>query len=417
MSASTPTIVAIDAMMVLDSRGIPTVRAWVRLSDGTLAVASAPSGKSKGKAEKAELRDAGRPFGGRGVGVAVEKIRGPIAGCLAGHSIADPAAIDRTLVDLDGSDDRSNLGANAMVAVSMAVWRAAAASRRQPLWKALTQPGARANPIPLFNVINGGAHASGGLRLQEFMLVPHGFKTAAERIRCGAEIYAELRNCFSEAGMSTTVGDEGGFVFTHGGVRSAIALLRRAIERAGYAVGEQVSLAIDAAANSFCDAEGIYSPEPGLSLTTEQMCSWWTDLVDNEPIVMLEDPLDEDDPGGWRLLTHALGSRVILVGDDIFVTDAVKIKRAVRDGLANAALLKVNQIGTVSETFDAWREAKAGSYQTVVSHRSGETCDSFISDLATGIGSEYIKSGAPARSERVEKYNRLLEIEREMEDT
>ena len=410
-------IIGIEAMMILDSRGTPTIRATTRLSDGSIGIASAPSGKSTGKSEKVELRDGGVPFGGRGVRKAVENISGPIAGCLSGHSVADLAALDRALVDLDGTDDRSNLGANAMVAVSMSVWRAAARSRREPLWRTLAQHDTVAYPLPLFNVVNGGAHAPGGLRLQELMLVPHGLKTLGERIRCGAEVYDALRSCFADEGLATSVGDEGGFVYTGKYIFDTIALLLRAIERAGYTVAEQVSLAIDAAANGFRNADGTYSPEVGTTLSNEQMCAWWVELVDSAPIVMLEDPLEEDDLEGWRLLTHLLGNRVTIVGDDVFVTDAARIRRAVREGIANAALLKPNQIGTVSETIDAWRAARAGDYRTVVSHRSGETCDAFISDLAIGLGSEYLKAGAPARAERVEKYNRLLEIEREAEGT
>lgn len=407
-------IESIDAMEILDSRGSPTLRVFTRLSDGSVGVASAPSGKSTGKRESVELRDGGSAFSGRGVQNAVDNVRGPIATRLIGQRINDPVAIDRALVELDGTTDRSRLGANATVAVSMSVWRALAQWNHEPLWKTLAQNPPNGQPIPLFNVINGGAHAAGGLQLQEFMLVPHGLPTTRDRIRCGAEVYAELRTCFAEAGMSTGVGDEGGFVYTGQRVRDAISLLRAAIERSGYRVGDQVSLAIDAAANGFRNDDGTYSPETGMRLSSEQMCDWWCELVESEPIVVLEDPLHEDDIKGWSLLTRRLGSHITIVGDDIFVTDPSRVRRAVYDGIANAVLLKPNQIGTVSETIEAWREARRGFYKTVVSHRSGETCDAFISDLAVGIGSDYLKAGAPARSERVEKYNRLLEIEREM---
>ncbi|MDE2482050.1 MAG: phosphopyruvate hydratase [bacterium] len=409
-----PTIALIDALQILDSRGSPTIRVFTQLSDGSAGIASAPSGKSTGKAEKLELRDRGGAFSGRGVLNAVENVRGLVGRYFYGRDASDPAEIDRALVELDGTADRSNLGANAMVAVSMAIWRAVAQSRSQPLWKTIAQDWDHNLPVPLFNVVNGGAHASNGLPLQEFMLVPHGLPTTSERIRCGAEVYAQLRSGFAEAGMSTGVGDEGGFIFTGRRVADAIELIIRAIERGGYDVGGEVSLAIDAAANGFRNDDGTYSPERGMKLTSEELCEWWCALVDSAPVVMLEDPFHEDDARGWGMLTRRLQSHITLVGDDIFVTDQARIHRAVLDGIANAALLKPNQIGTVSETIDAWAEARRGGYKTVVSHRSGETADTFISDLAVGIGSEYLKSGAPARSERVEKYNRLLEIEREM---
>jgi enolase len=409
-----PMIESIDAMEILDSRGSPTVRVFTRLTDGSLGVASAPSGKSTGARESIELRDGGSAFGGRGVQNAVGNVRGPISALLRGQRTGDPTMIDRMLVELDGTLNRSRLGTNATVAVSMSVWRALAISNAEALWKTLAQNTSSTLPVPLFNVINGGAHAEGGLHIQEFMIVPHGFSTVRDRVRCGAEVYAELRLCFAEAGMPTSVGDEGGFVFTGSVVRDAISLLCKAIERAGYRVGQQVSLAIDAAANGFRNEDGTYSPEVGLRLSSSDMCDWWSHLVEQAPIIILEDPLHEDDVKGWDRLTRRLGSHITLVGDDIFVTDPVRVRRAIYDGLANGVLLKPNQIGTVSETIDAWREAVRGGYKTVVSHRSGETCDTFISDLAVGIGSDYIKAGAPARSERVEKYNRLLEIEREM---
>jgi len=408
------TILSVDAMAILDSRGSPTLRVYTRLSDGSVGVASAPSGKSTGKRENLELRDGDGAFGGRGVDHAVDNVRGPINAYLFGQNIGDPVAIDRALVELDGTTDRSRLGTNATVAVSMSVWRALAQSNREPLWKTLLQNPPNGQPIPLFNVINGGAHAVGGLQLQEFMLVPHGLSTTRDRIRCGAEVYAELHTCFAEAGMATGVGDEGGFVYTGARVKDAISLLCTAIERSGYHVGDQVALAIDAAANGFRNTDGTYSPETGMRLSTEQICDWWYELVESAPIVLLEDPLHEDDLKGWDLLTRRLGSHITIVGDDIFVTDPTRIRRAVYDGIANAVLLKPNQVGTVSETIEAWREARRGFYKTVVSHRSGETCDAFISDLAVGVGSDYLKAGAPARGERTEKYNRLLEIEREM---
>jgi len=404
---------SIEAIAILDSRAVPTLRVTTHLSDGTIGVASAPSGKSTGKREKRELRDGGAPYGGLGVERALANVRGPIAEKFVGMPIVDPRALDRDLVLLDGTLDRSRLGANAMVVASMSFWRAAAASQRIPLWQYFASEGRASIPIPLFNVINGGVHADGGLRLQEMMLVPHGLTSIDERIRCGAEIYAALRDQFSMRGFSTAVGDEGGLVYTHGRAADAIAILCAAIESAGYRVGTEVSLAIDAAANGFYGDDEIYSPEPGLRLSSDEMNAWWIALVASSPIVMLEDPLGEDDVAAWVSLTESVGSEITIVGDDNFVTDALRIRDAISVGAANAALLKPNQIGTVSETLEAAAEARGGGYRVVVSHRSGETADSFISDLAVGIGADFIKAGAPVRSERVEKYNRLLEIQEE----
>jgi enolase len=410
--ASPVCISKLDAMMVLDSRGVPTIRVFVSLSDGSFGVATAPSGASTGKQEAVELRDGGTAFQGRGVDRPIENVREKIAPMLLGVAPFDLAEIDRAMIDLDGTPNRSNLGANAMVAVSMAVARAAAASQKCPLWRflAVERPAA---PIPLFNVINGGAHAAGGLCIQECMIVPHGLQSTYDRIRCGADIYAALRRRFADHGLPTSVGDEGGFVFRGGGVEGALSLLESAIEDAGFRPGVDASIAIDAAANGFRNADGSYSPEGQPALSSAQFCDWWRSLVQAHPIVLLEDPLAEDDIIGWKRITEDLGDRITIVGDDIFVTDAERIARAARTGIANAALLKPNQIGTVSETIAAWRTAHDSGFRTVVSHRSGETCDSFIADLAVALGAEYLKAGAPARGERTEKYNRLLEIERE----
>lgn len=404
----------IDALMVLDSRGRPTVRVLVQLSDGSAAAATAPSGASTGSKERAELRDGAREFHGRGVDRAIENVRRKIAPLLYGTSPFELANVDHAMIDLDGTPDRSNLGANAMVAVSMAVARAAAVSQKRPLWRFLSvcRPG---HPIPLFNVINGGAHAAGGLRIQECMIVPHGLSTAYGRIRCGAEVYDSLRRRFSDRGLPTSVGDEGGFVYRGGGLEDALSLLKKAIEDAGYQPGIDASIAIDAAANGFYNADGTYTPEEELQLSSDQLCDWWRSLVQAHPIVLLEDPLAEDDIRGWQRITEDLGDRITIVGDDVFVTEAERIANAVRLGVGNAALLKPNQIGTVSETIAAWDAANEGGFGTVVSHRSGESCDSFISDLAVALGVDYLKAGAPARGERTEKYNRLLEIERERE--
>jgi enolase len=411
LQTANDSIASIDALAVLDSRGRPTVRAYVTAGD-RIYVATAPSGVSTGTLESTELRDGQPAYGGLGVNRAVDNVRSTIASALEGRSVLDQSAIDRTLVELDGTPTRSHLGANAIVAVSMAAARAGAATSGVPLWRYLTNGEIGNGPIPAFNVLNGGAHARGGLRLQEFMLVPTGPKTMADRVRCGSEVYSALRVLLAERDYSTGLGDEGGFIFSSGGVNDALDLLVGAILRAGYEPGKDVGLAIDAAATSFY-SDGMYEPEPGLSLASSDMIAWWSALLDRFPIVLLEDPLAEDDWNGWHDLTAALGGRSIIVGDDIFVTNARIVERAVREGVGNAVLLKPNQIGTVSETIDAAHAARAGGYKLMVSHRSGETSDSFIADLAVALDAEFLKSGAPARSERTEKYNRLLEIEHE----
>ena len=412
MSVSTPTITAVDALTVLDSRGRPTLRAFVEIDNRNTYVATAPAGASTGTLESKELRDGGKPFGGLGVEKAIAGVRTEIATALRGASALDQNAVDRTLVELDGTNERSRLGANAIVAVSMAVARAGAGETHTPLWRYLSNTSASNDPIPQFNVLNGGVHARGGLRLQEFMLIPSGVSGTAARVRCGAEIYAALRALLVERNASTGLGDEGGFVFGLGDVTDALELLMEAIGSAGYTVGREVFIGIDAAANAFRDGS-VYSPEAGLSLTAAQMTTWWGHLLGRFPISVLEDPLADDDWDGWRGLTSELRDRVTIVGDDIFVTHEDIIARAIRERVANAVLLKPNQIGTVSETVAAAHTAKAGRYAIVVSHRSGETGDTFIADLAVAIGADYLKSGSPARGERTEKYNRLLEIDRE----
>jgi enolase len=411
-----PAIDSIDAMMVLDSRGFPTIRVMVTLSDGSVGTANAPSGASTGKHESVELRDGGTAFQGRGVLHAIARVATVIAPALRGRHGISLGDVDESLIALDGTSNRANLGANTMVAVSMAFARAAAKSSREPLWRYCMGAGhGPAKPVPMFNVINGGVHAKGGLRVQECMIVPDGFDTLYERIQCGAEIYASLRACFERVNMSTAVGDEGGFVFRGATLDAALDILLTAIEQAGYDAGAGVTIGIDAAANSLKNEDGTYTLEGDVVLDGHATIDRWAALVDSYPISLLEDPLDEDDWEHWRLLTQRLGGKVAIIGDDIFVSNAERIARAVREGVANTVLLKPNQIGTVSETLQAAESARTGGYQIVVSHRSGETCDSFISDLAVGMGAEYIKSGAPARGERTEKYNRLLEIEDELE--
>lgn len=412
------TIDHIDAWSVLDSRGRPTVRVQVGLSDGATFVATSPAGASKGAHEAQELRDGGARYGGLGVELAVSFVQHELRAALVGEDPRAQAQIDGLMVDLDGTPDRSRLGANAIVALSMAVARAGAHAAELPLWLYLAsrapEPRSIRLPIPLMNVLNGGLHASGGLMLQECMIVPHGQPSIAERIRCGAEVYAQLRSILDKAGLSTALGDEGGFVFD-GDPEPALHVLSRAITDAGYRVPEDVSLAIDAAADNLVDPEGRYTPARGVALDKDGMVAWWVDLCARHPISLLEDPLAEDDWPTWTTLTTDLGTDgMTIVGDDIFVTNAETIAKGAAAGVGNAVLLKVNQVGTVSETIAAARVAREHGYKLVVSHRSGETCDTFIADLAVALGAEYIKAGAPARSERTEKYNRLIEIERAM---
>ncbi len=401
---------AVNALPVLDSRGRPTVRAFVELSNGMKFAATAPAGASTGLFESVERRDGGSRYGGLGVDLAVASIRNEISEALGGRDPREQGAIDETLIQLDGMPDRSSLGANAIVAVSMAVARAGAAVSRQALWQYLAAGQATSQPVPLMNVFNGGAHAAGGLRIQECMLVPHGPATTAERVRCGAEIYAALRTHLVALGVPTGVGDEGGFIYHGTDVRGALDLLVAAIEAAGYRPGTDVSLAIDAAANALYDGR-LYAPQTDLQMDSDALTTWWGALLDEYPIVLLEDPCSEEDWPGWHHLTRELGARATIVGDDIFVTHARLIERGITEGIANAVLLKPNQIGTVTETIEAASIARKAGYKIVVSHRSGETCDAFITDLAVALGADYLKAGAPARSERTEKYNRLMEIE------
>lgn len=404
------TIRTIRGLAVLDSRGRPTVRAFVQLADERWYAGTAPAGASTGRYESVELRDGGPRYGGRGVDLAVAIINGEIADLLVGRSACDQARLDARLVDVDGTPNRSRLGANAMVAVSMAVARAGAGATNVPLWKYLANGRPEAKPIPLMNVLNGGLHAAGGLRIQECMIVLHVDASSADRIRCGVEVYTALHRRLTALGASTALGDEGGFVFAGGNVHAALSMLVASIEEAGYQPGTEVSLAIDAAANGFFDGR-CYAPDADLRLSSKALTAWWGALLNDFPITVLEDPCSEDDWPGWKHLTTELGDHATIVGDDIFVTNPMLIGRGIADGIANAVLLKPNQIGTVTETLEASEVARKAGYKIVVSHRSGETGDTFITDLAVALGADYLKAGAPARGERTEKYNRLLEIE------
>jgi enolase len=406
-------IEAVRAREILDSRGNPTIEVEVEV-DGAVGRAAVPSGASTGSHEAVELRD-GDPgrYRGKGVRRAIEHVRGEIAARVVGLPADDTAAVDAALVALDGTPNKGRLGANAVLGVSLAAARAAANWHRMPLYRFLGGAGADLLPVPFMNVINGGKHADSGLSVQECMIVPHGAATFAEALRMGAEVYHALHDVLVEEGAGVAVGDEGGFAPRLGSEERALDTLIRAIERAGYRPGEDVALALDSAATSFQHGDVYRLGER--TLTAEELVEVYAGWADRYPLVMLEDGLGEEDWEGWKRLTARLGGRLELVGDDIFVTQVERIERGVREGVANAVLIKVNQVGTLTETIRAVDVATACGYRSIVSHRSGETEDPFIADLAVALGTGRIKTGAPARSERVAKYNQLLRIEEELE--
>ncbi|HFC97461.1 MAG TPA: phosphopyruvate hydratase [Thermosulfurimonas dismutans] len=406
-------ITAIKAREILDSRGNPTVEAEVFLDSGAFGRAAVPSGASTGTHEALELRDGEKDrYGGKGVLRAVQNINEIIAPELVGLESTEQAEIDRLLVELDGTENKSRLGANAILAVSMAVAQASAAEAGLPLFAYLGGVGARLLPVPFMNVLNGGIHADNPLDIQEFMIVPCGFESFREALRAGAETYHVLKAVLKEKGLSVAVGDEGGFAPQIKDTREALNLLLLAIERAGYRPGEEIALAIDAAASEFY-REGRYHLE-GRELSAEEMTDFYEGLLNDFPIVTLEDPLAEDDWEGWEILARRLADRVQIVGDDIFVTNVKRIREGLQRKIANAVLIKLNQIGTVSETLQAVELAHRSGWRTVISHRSGETEDNFIADLVVAVNAGQIKTGAPCRSERVAKYNQLLRIEEEL---
>ncbi|WP_019971114.1 phosphopyruvate hydratase [Mycobacterium sp. 141] len=401
---------SLSALEILDSRAQPTVWVQAQLAAGPRVCAGVPSGASTGSREAVELRDHTDRYHGRGVERAVANVNGPIADMLIGPDWSSLAEIDLALRELDGTPDKSRLGANAIVGVSMAAARGFAAVADQPLWQWLTPVGVTARlPVPYFNVINGGVHAPNPLDFQEFMIAPQGAPSLPEAMRAGAEIYAQLRNTLSRRGFVTSLGDEGGFAPDVAGPEDALVLLTEAIDAAGYRCGRGgVTIALDPAASEFY-REGRYLVD-GQALSSQEMIDRYRTIIDDFPVSSIEDGLAETDHEGWRTLTESLGERVQLVGDDNFVTCADTIAAAARSGIANAALIKVNQVGTVSETLDALHTCRTCGYGAMVSHRSGETIDAFIADLAVGSGFGQIKSGAPARGERSAKYNRLLDI-------
>ncbi|MFQ5967086.1 MAG: phosphopyruvate hydratase [Acidimicrobiia bacterium] len=406
------TISAIQAREVLDSRGQPTVEAEVHLSDGSYGRAAVPSGASTGALEAVELRDGGDRFGGKGVLRAVANIHDEIAPALLGLDPSSQESVDQRLVDLDGTPTKERLGANAILAVSLATARAAAQSHRLPLYRYVGGAGARLLPVPMFNVLNGGAHAANPIDVQEFMIVPSGLPSYGEAVRAGVEIYQTLKRVLQAQDLSTNVGDEGGFAPDLATTDAAFELISEAVEAAGYRLGTDVAFALDVAASELY-REGWYELE-GRQLSSEEMVGFLAGLVEAFPLVSIEDGLDEGDWEGWKLLTERLGSRVQVVGDDLFVTNVDLLTRGIGEGAANAILIKLNQIGTLSETLDAIRLARSAAYGTVMSHRSGETEDTFIAHLAVAAQAGQIKTGAPARSERTAKYNELLRIEEQL---
>jgi len=411
-------IQTLHAREVLDSRGNPTVEVEVWLESGAFGRALVPSGASTGSREAVELRD-DEPtrYLGKGVRRAVQNVLEVIGPEMEGLDAAEQAQLDRTLLELDGTPNKSGLGANALLGVSLAVARAAADDAGLPLYQYLGGPGARLLPVPLMNVVNGGVHADNGIDIQEFMLVPAGASSFGEALRMGVEIFHTLRRLLKDKELSTGVGDEGGFAPALGGNEAALDFLMRAIERAGYRPGEEVWLAIDAAASEFGSRGRYRLRADRTEKSSEEMVVFYESLVARYPICSIEDGLGEDDRDGWQVLTRRLGGRVQLVGDDLFVTNPAIFQEGVRRGLANALLVKLNQIGTLTETLEAVELAKRAGYGTVISHRSGETEDSFIADLAVGVNAGQIKTGSLARGERTAKYNQLLRIEEELGGT
>lgn len=404
----------VKAREIVDSRGNPTVEADVLLDGGAFGTAAVPSGASTGKFEALELRDGGKRYLGKGVLKAVGNVNGTIAALLAGQDATDLANIDKIMLAADGTENKEKLGANAILAVSLAAAKAAAAADEMPLYEKIGGGRATTLPVPMMNILNGGAHAANNVDIQEFMIMPVGAKNFAEGLRTCAEVYHTLAKLLKAEGLATAVGDEGGFAPSLPSDEAAIQYIIKAIEEAGYKPGEDFVLAIDAAASEWEKEGGYKQPKSGKSFTTGEMIGYWEDLVNRYPIASLEDALGEEDWAGWQLLTAAIGDKVQLVGDDLFVTNTKRLKRGIDEGCGNAILIKLNQIGSLSETLAAIEMAHKAGFKAVVSHRSGETEDTTIADLAVATAAGQIKTGAPARSERVAKYNRLLRIEEEL---
>ncbi len=409
------TIEAVSAREILDSRGNPTVEVEVVLDDGTLGRAAVPSGASTGAFEAHERRDGDdQRYLGKGVQDAVSAVVEEIGPKLLGYEASEQRLVDAEMIDLDGSDNKKNVGANAILGVSLAVAKAAAESAGLPLFRYLGGPNAHVLPVPMMNILNGGAHADSGVDIQEFMIAPIGAPSFKEALRWGAEVYHTLKGVLKKAGLNTGLGDEGGFAPSVPSNREALELILQAIEKAGYKPGADIALALDVAATEFF-SDGAYTFE-GSQKSAEEMSAYYAGLVSSFPLVSIEDPLSEDDWDGWKAITDALGSKVQLVGDDLFVTNPTRLARGIQEGSANALLVKVNQIGSLTETLDAVSLAQRNGFRCMMSHRSGETEDTTIADLAVATDCGQIKTGAPARSERVAKYNQLLRIEDELDD-
>ncbi|MCW2882745.1 MAG: phosphopyruvate hydratase [Sphaerisporangium sp.] len=407
-------IEAVTAREILDSRGNPTVEVEILLDDYSTGRAAVPSGASTGQFEAVELRDGDERYGGKGVQKAVLNITDEIADEIIGFDAEEQRLVDQTMIDLDGTPNKGRLGANAILGVSLALSKAAADSADLPLFRYVGGPNAHVLPVPMMNILNGGAHADSNVDIQEFMIAPIGAETFSEAVRMGTETYHALKGVLKEKGYATGLGDEGGFAPNLPSNRDALDLILVAIEKAGYVPGEDIGLALDVAASEF-HSGGVYTLD-GKGHSSDELISFYEDLVRSYPLVSIEDPLDEEDWEGWKAITAALGSQVQLVGDDLFVTNPERLERGIREGAANALLVKVNQIGTLSETLDAVDLAHRSGYRCMMSHRSGETEDTTIADLAVATNCGQIKTGAPARSDRVAKYNQLLRIEELLDD-
>jgi len=401
----------VHARQILDSRGNPTVEVELSVRSGAWGRAAVPSGASTGEFEATELRDGGADWMGKGVTRAVENVNGEIATAVRGQDASSQAALDRMLITLDGTPNKSRLGANAILAVSLAAAHAAAAEERLPLWRYLGGESAHVLPVPMMNVLNGGAHADNAVDFQEFMIVPVGGSSFRDALRMGAEVFHQLKKTLGERDLSTGVGDEGGFAPNLQSNEQALEVLVEAIRAAGFIPGEQVAIALDPAVSELYHDGAYVLEHEGRTLSASELASYWGELAERYPIISLEDGMDQEDWDGWRLLTEQLGSRMQLVGDDLFVTNTERLQRGINAGVANSILIKVNQIGTLTETLAAIRMARENGYTAVISHRSGETEDVTIADLAVATGCGQIKTGAPSRTDRVAKYNQLLRIE------
>jgi enolase len=404
-------IAKVHARQIVDSRGNPTVEVEVTLDSGASGRAGVPSGASTGEFEAVELRDGGGAWGGKGVTQAVANVNGEIAGAVAGRDASDQAGLDNAMIELDGTPNKARLGANAILGVSLAAAKAAAAEADQPLWRHLGGEAASVLPVPMMNVLNGGAHADNKVDFQEFMVVPYGAPTFSEALRTGAEVFHALKKTLHDRGLGTAVGDEGGFAPDLESNEAALQALIEGIEAAGYAPGKDVGIALDPATSEIFSGGSYELEHEGRTLSAADLAAYWAEMAGRYPIVSIEDGMDEEDWDGWKQLTEAIGDDVQLVGDDLFVTNSERLRKGIDLGVANSILVKVNQIGTLTETLDAIATATAAGYTAVMSHRSGETEDVTIADLAVATGCGQIKTGAPSRSDRVAKYNQLLRIE------